>query len=196
MKAEGDIQGGITFQIKNDANKKVQQMKRKASNLGFDDDVFNSIERDIERKIIRLSLELEEDAKNIVKGKVPYDNSITREYDRSFSQHKKHLKDNIVKKMKDKGKYTVEIYVGWEREYKKIAHYINYGVSEHKIKPKGDNALKYPLPTSPNMSRGEDGFRYVKGGVFHPGFDGIHFLDSSLEEVKIIADRKINSVFS
>ena len=54
MKAEGDVQGGITFQIKNDANKKVQQMKRKASNLGFDDDVFNSIERDIERKIIRL----------------------------------------------------------------------------------------------------------------------------------------------
>lgn len=197
MANEDKYVGGITIQLRDEATKKVEKIKRNANKKGFDmDTIFDDIERDIEKRLIRLSLQVEEDAKNILKEKVPYDNAPTREYDRKYGQHKKHLKDNIVKKMKFKTKYITEIYVGWEREYKKIAHYINYGVSEHKIKPKGDNALKYPLPTSPNGARGEDGFRYVKGGVFHPGFEGRHFLERSNEEIKMIVERKIRDAFS
>ena len=63
------------------------------------------------------------------------------------------------------------------------------------INPKNKRSLQIPDPTNPQGSRGTDGFFYIRDGIFHPGFDGRHFLDITMQEMDFIVDRRLKNVF-
>ena len=173
-------EGGITIVLKDNTTKEINKIQRKARNHGFYmDPIFDEIKRDISSAINVFSTQIMNTTEETLKAKVPYDSSPSRDHDRLHQGHKKHLRDNIKKKIKNKGKYTIEIFVGWDYEYKKIAQYVNDGVRDHWIGPKNKESLLIPMPTSPSGSRGSDGFLYVRQGVFHPGFEGRHFIDDT-----------------
>jgi hypothetical protein len=186
-------EGGITIVLKDNATKEINKIQRKARNHGFYmDPIFDEMKNNLERAMTSFSLQIGEETKNMLKDRVPFDNSPTRDFDRKHGQHKKHLRDNIQKKMYNKGKYTVEIFVGWEREYKKIAQLVNDGASGHMIYSKG-KALAIPIPTSPKGSRGSDGFIFIRDGVFHPGFEGRHFIDMTYQEISLIVEQRFEN---
>jgi hypothetical protein len=186
-------EGGITIVLKDNATKEINKIQRKARNHGFYmDPIFDEMKNNLERAMTSFSLQIGEETKNMLKNRVPYDNSPTREFDRKHGQHKKHLRDTVTKKMKNRGKYTVEIFVGWEREYKKIAQLVNDGASGHMINAK-DKALAIPIPTSPQGSRGSEGVAYIKDGVFHPGFEGRHFIDMTYQEISLTIGQRFKN---
>lgn len=172
-------EGGITIVLKDNATKEINKIQRKARNHGFYmDPIFDEMKNNLERAMTSFSLQISEDTKKMLKAKVPYDTAPTREYDRKNQKHKKHLRDAVTSKMHNKGKYAVEIFVGWEYEYKKIAQYVNDGVRDHMIEAKG-KPLAIPAPSSPNGARKSIGLAFVQDGVFHPGFEGRHFIDDT-----------------
>lgn len=180
---------GVTVVVKDQYSKKINQLKRRKANQDLiPQQIFDEVLRDIESATNLFADSFLNEMETILKDKTPIDDSATRNIERSTRWNKKRLRDTIKKKKKKKGKYSLELFVGWDRQYGLIAHFVNDGTSPHNISPGSKGYLSYPM----DRGNADSEWWYLNNGVVHPGIQGANMVNIAKDQINHIVDDRFS----
>ena len=182
---------GVTVVVKDQYSKKINQLKRRKANQDLiPQQIFDEVLRDIDNATNLFADSFLNEMETILKDKTPYDDTPTRDIERSTRWNKKRLRDTIKKKKKKKGKYTLELFVGWDRHYGLIAHYVNGGTVKHPIFPGEKGYISFPDPRDRHNANAE--WWYLNCGVVHPGIQGANMVNIAKDQINHIVDDRFS----